>query len=678
MHTKQIKNMRLPVIFVLLASSLSAMADGYDLNKPFGFCTVSSRTDASSTYAVTGGGCYTYPIPDGFTGRVTVLTSKGPGVDMKGDIQNGIKNNEVLILDGSKGEFYVKESIGNIFSNRTIIGINNAKICTMWYLTDEDKTLLDNATDPRTPDKVGVKNMSTNASDNLGGTVAGNTIKEQAEYITRKLLYEKYHSEDYRKSGILTLQNCENVIIRNITFQGPGAVDVGGYDLLSCLGAKHIWIDHCAFKDGMDGNFDITNESDFNTVSWCTFNYTDRSYQHQNTNLVGSTDSGDQFNKDKTHLNTTFAFNWWGTGCNQRMPMARVGKIHMLNNYYSCSGASLCMNPRKLSEFLIDGNYFDTGVKRYYSQNDATAVNWTSNNHITEASSLPTSFGTVAVPYTVTAAPCAEVPTEVKAHAGAKLEYGDIIEPTVNSWITWPFSTGESNQTATLNGQSETGIGGVAITLGDELTYGTGADPTKNKKLTAGGYSETLIWQKAVNNEAADGNAITFSVMPKNGYTLQVTNVSFIATRNGTDKGKMDVKWVDANGTVNLSTGVTPKRNNTPSGKPDESPYYTLFDYPLEREATTGESKLVINIYDLAFYDSNKDNVLTPKSYGLCNIAFEGVLTNTTGISTPVTISTSQNVTYYNIKGQRVAHPTKGLYIVRSAGDTKGKKVFIK
>ena len=103
------------------AFTLTAVATDYDLNKPFGFCTVSSRTDATSTYNITGGGCYTYPVPDGFTGRVTVLPSDGPDVDMKAKIQNGIKNNEVLILDGSNGDFYVSSNIGNTFSNRTII-----------------------------------------------------------------------------------------------------------------------------------------------------------------------------------------------------------------------------------------------------------------------------------------------------------------------------------------------------------------------------------------------------------------------------------------------------------------------------------------------------------------------------------------------------------------------------
>ena len=83
--------------------TLTVTATDYDSNKPFGFCTRSSRTDANSTYSVTGGGCYTYPVPSDFTGKVVVLKSNGK--DMKKDIQNAIKQHDVIIFDGSNGDF---------------------------------------------------------------------------------------------------------------------------------------------------------------------------------------------------------------------------------------------------------------------------------------------------------------------------------------------------------------------------------------------------------------------------------------------------------------------------------------------------------------------------------------------------------------------------------------------
>ena len=400
--------MRLSAVFLLLSWSLALFAEDFDLNKPFGFCTRLSRVDATSCYEVTGGGCYTYPIPKGFSGKVVVLQSNGQ--DMRKDIEEAIKQNDVVVLDGSKGEFIVSSNVGIRLSDKTLLGIHGARLRTRWYVTDDIRAMLDAA---------GVPSMSTSGG---GGTLPnGARVREEAEYNTRKMIIEKTGDmrESYRQSGILSLRGCRNIIIRNITFVGPGSIDVGGNDLISCIGARNCWIDHCAFMDGMDGNFDITGQADFNTVSWCTFSYTEHSYMHQNTNLVGYSDR-----EVPGYLNTTFAFNWWGDGCKQRMPMARVGKIHMLNNYYSCTTASNCINPRVNSEFLIEGNYFEKGVKRYYSQNGAIAVTWASDNYAVENNQMgvPASSGdVVTVPYDYRVAPSNKVPALVKTNAGATL-----------------------------------------------------------------------------------------------------------------------------------------------------------------------------------------------------------------------------------------------------------------
>lgn len=435
-----------------VALSMTAMSTDYDQNEPFGFCTRSSRTDAASTYDMTGGGCYTYPVPSDFAGKVVVLKSNGQ--DMKSDIQNAIKQNDVVIFDGTDGDFIVSSNVSITASNKTLLGINNARLCTKWYVTDEIKAALDAA---------GVKNMST--SSGTGGTLPnGKSVSEQAEYNTRKIIIELTgdDSESYQKSGIFTLSSCKNIIIRNLTLVGPGSIDVGGYDLISSTGAKNCWVDHCAFVDGMDGNFDITKSSDFHTVSWCTFSYTDRSYMHQNTNLIGSSDS-----EATGYLNTTFAFNWWNTGCKQRMPMARVGKIHMLNNYFSSTTASNCVNPRKNSEFLIEGNYFEKGVKNYYSQSGATAVTWADDNYVAESKKHSSIGSTVTVPYDYTVAPYGDVPEVVKENAGATLFSDD--QTAVHGVST--LTAGEvKHPIYSLSGQRVgNGYKGIAIVNGKKV-----------------------------------------------------------------------------------------------------------------------------------------------------------------------------------------------------------------
>lgn len=443
----------------MLAVSWSAFAQStYDQQKPFGFCTVSSRTQ-NTTYSITGGGCYTYPVTGVSSSKVITLSSTGS--DMKNAIFDAIKTYSVIIFDGSNGDFIVSSSIGlSEIKNKTLLGINGAKLCTTWYATQEILAALDAA---------GVPSMSTSGG---GGKLPnGTTVKEEAEYNTRKIIIKMTDDNDekYRSSGVFFFSGCENIIIRNLKFQGPGSIDVGGADLVSFYGGtKHCWVDHCDFLDGMDGNFDITQKSDFNTVSWCTFDYTSRSYMHQNTNLIGSSDS-----ETTGYLNTTFAFCHWGNGCRARMPMGRVGKIHMLNNYYTATKGGHCINPRINSEFLIEGNYFGKGVKNYYGQSGATAVTWKNTNYATEGGSVESFGTTVTVPYTYTVTDNNVIPTEVSTHAGATL-YGSESggdtggdapsDPEIPSLI-------EGNSYIIANGESV--YDGKEITCDDiTMTYG--------------------------------------------------------------------------------------------------------------------------------------------------------------------------------------------------------------
>ena len=189
--------------------------------------------------------------------------------------------------------------------------------------------------------------------------------------------------------------------------------------------------------------------------------------------------------------------------------------------------------------------------------------------------------------------------------------------PAANCNILWKFDTGAEGQQATLSGLAQKGIKSATVTLGSELKY--------NGKLTAGGLAETRIQQTNPEaTSATDANTIIFTITPAKGYSLKTTSVMFTATRNGTDRGKIDAKWVDDNGTSVICTGVTPKRNSTPSGKEDQSPYYSTYSTDLDGDATTGECKLVINLYELSF---TNNGTTTLKDCGFCNISIEGIMT---------------------------------------------------
>lgn len=387
------------VATMLTASIAKGQLADQDLNKPFGWSVCTSATSGDD-YELAGGGKATAKI----------LTSTGG--DMKTVIKNAISNNSVVVLDGSNGDFVVSAPIEiSGKSNKTIVGINGARICTQFCMTDEIKSALD---------KAGVKSAST--SSGTGGTLSnGSKVSEAREYLTRQTIIDLTGdaSEAYKNSGCMKISNSENIIVRNLKLAGPGSVDVGGADVISCTNSKHVWIDHCDFTDGMDGNLDITNESDYVTVSWCTFSYTERSYDHMNTNLIGSSDS---YTADEGKLKITYANCIWGNGCKQRMPMGRYGTIHVLNNYYNCAGNSAAINPRKNSKFVIEGNNFAKGVKSIFSQSDAAAWQWKGANVFTETYSPKNGGSDITLPYSYTAMSGSEVPDVLTQYAGATLK----------------------------------------------------------------------------------------------------------------------------------------------------------------------------------------------------------------------------------------------------------------
>ena len=178
------------------------------------------------------------------------------------------------------------------------------------------------------------------------------------------LINDKY-TLDKDSTGILMLDGCQNIILQNITFIGPGAFDRDANDNLFVTRSQHVWIDHCDFQDGMDGNFDCNQGSDYITVSWCRFRYLrqpwpkleddendDHNSDHRFSNLWGSSDR--EGPRSEGRLRTTFDHCWWDEGCQARMPFVRFGQIHLLNCLYSSSVASVYIQARYRSNVLVD------------------------------------------------------------------------------------------------------------------------------------------------------------------------------------------------------------------------------------------------------------------------------------------------------------------------------------
>ncbi|GGD23740.1 T9SS type A sorting domain-containing protein [Flavobacterium orientale] len=232
--------------------------------------------------------------------------------------------------------------------------------------------------------------------------------------------------------GIIYLRpGSNNVIIRNLIFEGPGAYDIDGEDLLTADGCTNLWVDHCEFQDGLDGNFDIKGLTDNVTVSWCKFTYlkppvpggSGGSNDHRFSNLVGS---GANDAPADGNFSVTFQSCLWGTGCRERMPRARNAQLHILNCYYNTE----VTNARALglggginnTTCFVQNSDF-SGISNVYTNypGDGGTVALAFNNCINGA----TNIGTVTPPtYTTTIIPVNEVITnltDATCGAGATL-----------------------------------------------------------------------------------------------------------------------------------------------------------------------------------------------------------------------------------------------------------------
>ncbi|MEV6803829.1 polysaccharide lyase family 1 protein [Streptomyces sp. NPDC051132] len=181
--------------------------------------------------------------------------------------------------------------------------------------------------------------------------------------------------------GMLQIQNVDNVIVRNLAFSAtedcfpqwdPTDGDDGNwnsdYDAVSLRGATHVWADHNTFTDAPhldkanpkyygreyqihDGALDITKGSDLVTVERNRFT------DHDKTMLIGSSD------KDSTgRLRVTIHHNVW-KGIVQRAPLARLGQVHLYNNWYDTTtvdgyAPAYSINSRANAQVVAESNYW--------------------------------------------------------------------------------------------------------------------------------------------------------------------------------------------------------------------------------------------------------------------------------------------------------------------------------
>lgn len=164
--------------------------------------------------------------------------------------------------------------------------------------------------------------------------------------------------------GSLHISGVQNIIIRNIRMVGKNCSDSpsncsAGDDAISVRSSQHLWFDHMEIFDGSDGNLDMTNNSDYITISWTKFYYSTARTDpeqgasgHRFSNLIAGSDS------DSGEYRITFHHDWWADNVDQRMPRSRFGDIHVFNNLFTSSGNSYCTNAGYQARVLVENNIY--------------------------------------------------------------------------------------------------------------------------------------------------------------------------------------------------------------------------------------------------------------------------------------------------------------------------------
>ncbi|HEY0900034.1 MAG TPA: hypothetical protein VGD90_11915 [Sphingobacteriaceae bacterium] len=150
----------------------------------------------------------------------------------------------------------------------------------------------------------------------------------------------------------LLMNGVSNIIVKNMTIVNPSATDAISIRSKS----HHIWVDHCTLDNPkFDGLLDITDQSDYVTVSWSKLSNASKN------SLVGSSETSVA---DKGKLNVTYHHNHFLNNL-ERSPSLSFGTGHVFNNYYQhtktmTNGYGIAS--RMGATVYAENNYFD-GIK---------------------------------------------------------------------------------------------------------------------------------------------------------------------------------------------------------------------------------------------------------------------------------------------------------------------------
>ncbi len=580
---------------------------------PIGWATCSD--EAGTAFTMSGGN-----FSD--ASKVT-LKALGGGQSDDNQIKQAISKYDIIILDGSNGDFTI-EKVMQIAStkNKTIIGVNNARLCTKFFLTDADLAYLQ---------QQGLEKYSS--TKQITGTLPdGTTLTcDERAFYTKKAMEELQYQKTQtytlpNRAGIFELDaSVNNFIIRNLSLIGPGSVDIDGVDLITNMG-QHVWVDHCTLVDSQDGALD-SKRCDWSTYTFNKFYYTSRSYSHAYTCGCG-------WAEGQMILHLTFAYNEWGEGCVRRLPQCGDCYVHLFNNYHNCPGNSAAIAINDGCKALVEGNCVAPGVSNALSgSGSGRNITVRGNNFI-----YANIGSEVTVPYQYSVMAYSDVPAYLTGAEGTGATLGNDAD-----YILSTIPTAERQAaTASLYYFDEALLGTNAAGL-SQLTYADGATIVLNKSDKAFGKGTSMT----VGDDSY--MAIKLSNGAENIFTAPAgktaTGVKFYSYINKADEDRVNFWSQVGDKTYTATSEDVQILNSRDASNPD----ITTFTI-----APASTFKFKNSGYQLSFVME----VTYGGATGISNVAAEAGKKSANGD------------VYYNLLGQPVAPNTRGLIIYN------GKKIM--
>ncbi|MBN1868744.1 hypothetical protein JW916_15800 [Candidatus Sumerlaeota bacterium] len=288
-------------------------------------------------------------------------------------------------------------------------------------------------------------------------------------------------------TGRIQFSGCHNFIVRNLNVSSPVMENSDGISVLG--GSENFWVDHCSFGDCTDGQLDITQGASYVTVSWCKFNYPTQ-VDHCFSSLVGA---GDTVYTDRGRLLVTYHHNFWTTGCDERMPRVRFGRVHVFNNYYYIPGhLGSCIKSTVEAQLLVENNYFENCRGPYQAENGGFLK---AIGNVLDGTYGPLTGGSDDVfspPYDYTLEPPASARSNILAGAGAG---GSTLPPGADSTPPSPDPMGWAVEPQASGAYSIEMTASAATDLcGVQYYFANLTDPTHDSGWQDGaGYTDTAL-----------------------------------------------------------------------------------------------------------------------------------------------------------------------------------------